>query len=204
MNETKAKLTDTQLRVLQVTIGIISAVALLASLFLPNFLGNTNTLISYLWLVIFVIVMFGRRWIERRYNMRLALYNLAMLDTLAIIIVIYGSLLFFAPQVFPEGSATVEWSIAIKLLLVIGIGLIILIFGIILPASRYFKRKEEGTLRPIRLPEPEEINEEEAPEQNEEDDAHAGLSPLEIQIMEMTKDLDNKDSDGESSDSEKK
>ena len=204
MNETKAKLTDTQLRVLQVTIGIISAVALLASLFLPNFLGNTNTLISYLWLVIFVIVMFGRRWIERRYNMRLALYNLAMLDTLAIIIVIYGSLLFFAPQVFPEGSATVEWSIAIKLLLVIGIGLIILIFGIILPASRYFKRKEEGTLRPIRLPEPEEINEEEDPGQNEEDDAHAGLSPLEIQIMEMTKDLDNKDSDGESSDSEKK
>ncbi len=202
MNETRAKLTDTQLRVLQVIIGIISAAALLASLFLPNFLGNTNTLISYLWLIIFVIVMFGRRWIERRFNMRLALYNLAMLDTLAIIIVIYGSLLFFAPQVFPEGSASVEWSIAIKLLLVIGIGLIILIFGIILPASRYYKRKEEGTLRPIRLPDPEEISEEDDTEQSKENESHSGLSPLEIQIMEMTKDLDKKDSDGQTSGSQ--
>ena len=201
MNETKAKLTDTQLRVLQVIIGIISAVALLASLFLPNFLRNTNTLVSYLWLIIFVIVMFGRRWIERRFNMRLALYNLAMLDTLAMLIVAYGAVLFFAPQLFPDGSVTPDWSIAIKLLLVIGIGLLVLIFGIILPASRYFKRKEEGTLRPIRLPEPEEIDEEED-EQSNEDDSHAGLSPLEIQIMEMTKDLDKKDSESDSSDSQ--
>ncbi len=193
MNETKVKLTDTQLRVLQVIIGVISSIALLVSLVLPNLLGNTNTLVSYLWLVIFVIVMFGRRWIERRYNMRLSLYNLAMLDTLALLIVAYGALLFFAPQVFSEDSVSPAWPVAVKLLLVIGITLLVLIVGIILPAMRYFKRKEAGTLRPIRLPDPEEIQEDE-PEHDEETQSHPGLTPLERQIMEMTKDLDDPDS----------
>ena len=203
MNETKVKLTDTQLRVLQVVIGIISSFALLASLFLPSFLGNTSTLVSYLWLVIFVIVMFGRRWVERKFNMRLALYNLAMLDTLALLIVAYGALLFFMPQIFPGEPVAADWSVALKLLLVIGIGLLVMIVGIILPAFRYYKRKEQGTLRPIRLPDPEEVVEEEDPEQEADESQYSGLSPLERQIMEMTKDLDKKETDSEDNKTDK-
>lgn len=189
--ETKRKLTDSQLRVIQVAAGIIASIALLAALFIAGPNAGDNVLLQYLWIIIFAVVMFGRRWVERRFNMRLALYNLAMLDTLAILIVIYASILFFAPGVL--GAEELAMSMPVKLLIVIGVGLLVIIFGIILPISRYFKRKEEGTLRPIRLPDPEEITVEEEEEAKDEDPSLAGLSPLERQIMEMTKDLDNKD-----------
>lgn len=189
--ETKRKLTDSQLRVIQVVAGIIASIALLAALFIAGPNAGDNVLLQYLWIIIFAVVMFGRRWIERRFNMRLALYNLAMLDTLAILIVIYASILFFAPGVL--GAEELAMSMPVKLLIVIGVGLLVIIFGIILPISRYFKRKEEGTLRPIRLPDPEEITVEEEEEAKDEDPSLSGLSPLERQIMEMTKDLDKKD-----------
>jgi len=201
MDETKRKLTDTQLRALQIVLGIISAAALIAALFVPTIVGTTNTLLTYLWLVIFVVVMFGRRWIERRFNLRLALYNLVMLVTLATLILIYASILFFSPATV--GAEGLEWSMALKLVIVIGVGLLILVLGIALPLMRYVKRRDEGTLRPIRLPEPEEIEEEEE-EKSTEDAATAGMSPLERQIMEMTKDLDGPkdDADGNSDSSD--
>ena len=198
MDETKKKLEDSQLRILQIIIGIISAAALIAALFFAGPNAGDNVLLQYLWLIIFVVVMFGRRWVERRFRMRLALYNLAMLDALALLIVAYASILFFAPQVLGTAESLSTWSVGLKLLIIIGVTLLVLILGIIMPALRYFKRKEEGTLRPIRIPEPEVV--EEAEEEHNEKDIEPGLSPLERQIREMTKDLD---SPNESSDSKK-
>lgn len=199
MSETKQKLTDTQLRAIQLVAGIISAIALIAALFFIGPSSEEKSFLQYLWLIIFAVVMFGRRWVERRFNMRLALYNLAMLDSLALLIVFYVSLLFFTPSTitaiqnfFMPGAAQesigmTSLSTGLKLLITIGGSLLVIIVGIILPLTRYKKRKEEGTLAPIRLPEPEEIEEEEEEEQVEES---SKLSPLERQIQEMTQELD--------------
>lgn len=205
MSKTKQKLTDTQLRTIQLVAGIISAIALIAALFFIGPSSEEKSLLQYLWLIIFAVVMFGRRWVERRFNMRLALYNLAMLDSLALLIIFYVSLLFFAPDVIiaiqnffvpggtQESIGMTSLSTALKLLITIGGGLLVIIVGIILPLLRYKKRIEEGTLAPIRLPEPEEIEDEEEEEQAEES---SKLSPLERQIMEMTQELDeDEDSD---------
>lgn len=209
MSESKQKLTDSQLRVIQLVAGIISAIALIVALFFIGPSSAEKSFLQYLWLIIFAVVMFGRRWVERRFNMRLALYNLAMLDSLALLIIFYVSLIFFAPSVItsiqlffmpsaPQESLGIDTiSTTIKVLIVVGASLLVAILGIILPITRYVKRKDEGTLAPIRLPEPEEIEDEDE-ESEEQMDESSKLSPLERQIMEMSQELDdNESSDGD-------
>lgn len=208
MSETKQKLTDSQLRVIQLVAGIISAIALIVALFFIGPSSAEKSFLQYLWLIIFAVVMFGRRWVERRFNMRLALYNLAMLDSLALLIIFYVSLLFFAPDVitsiqlfFMPGTSRESLGIGtlsttLKVLIVVGGTLLVAILGIILPITRYIKRKEEGTLAPIRLPEPEEIEEDEE-ESEEQTDESSKLTPLERQIMEMTQELDDNENSNE-------
>lgn len=207
MSETKQKLTDSQLRVIQLVAGIISAIALIAALFFIGPSSAEKSFLQYLWLIIFAVVMFGRRWVERRFNMRLALYNLAMLDSLALLIIFYVSLLFFAPDVItsiqlffvpgaPQENLGIDTlSSTLKVLIIVVGSLLVAILGIVLPITRYVKRKDEGNLPPIRLPEPEEVEEEE--ESEEQMDESSKLSPLERQIMEMSQELDDNESSSE-------
>lgn len=185
MSIIKEKLTDKQLRIVQVIAGILSGAALIFSLFYAGANAGDSIVLQYLWLIVFVVVMFGRRWIERKFRLRTNLFNLVLVDTLAAGILIYLSILFFSPTM---GSTLPEY---LKLLIVIGPAIGVLILGVLLPIKRYFKRTEEGTLRPIRLPEPKE--EDEAQEASKTE--NTGPMTLEQQINAMTKEIDEDEQD---------
>lgn len=185
------KLTDRQLRIIQLVAGILSAIGLSITLYLSGLRESDNVILEYLWLIVFVVIMFGRRWIEKKYRLRFLLYNLVLVDTLVICIVTYLGILFFsssfsAEEILPDLSDT------LKMIIIIVPAIAILILGILLPLKRYFKRKEDGTLRLIRLPEPKE-------EEDETEDTSDDSGPMTIdqQIAAMTKDLDDdkKDTD---------
>jgi len=184
MSNVKEKLTDQQLRIIQLVAGIISGAALIIALFIAGPMAGDNVALQYLWLIVFVVVMFGRRWIERKYRLRLLFYNLVLVDTLAISIIIYLAVTFFSPA-FSAQQILPSWPEWAKLLILIVPGIAIIILGIIMPLRRYNKRKEEGTLRPIRLPEPEEAEE-------TEEEAHVDNGPMTIeqQAEAMRKELD--------------
>lgn len=190
MSIVKEKLTDKQLRIIQLIAGIISGAALIIALFVAGPMAGDNVALQYLWLIVFVIVMFGRRWIERKFRLRLLFYNLVLVDTLSISILIYLAVLFFTPSISSQ-DMLVTWPEWAKLLILIVPGIAIVILGIIMPLKRYYKRIEDGTLRPVRLPEPEEV--EEAEEETQIDN---GPMTIEQQAEAMRKELDgdnNKD-----------
>lgn len=190
MSIIKEKLTDKQLRIVQLIAGIFSGICLSVTLYLSNLQNSENIILQYLWLIIFVIIMFGRRWIERKFRLRLLLYNLVLVNTLVICIVIYLSVIFYSPG-FADPNMFVGWSETLKLAIVVVPAIAILVLGIFMPLKRYFKRKEDGKLRFIRLPEPKDEDE------TEDTTEDSGPMTIEQQIAAMTKDLDSdkKDSD---------
>ena len=183
MSIVKEKLTDKQLRIVQVIAGILSGIGLSVTLYLSNLQESENIILQYLWLIVFVVIMFGRRWIERKFRLRLLLYNLVLVDTLVVCIVVYLGVIFYAPG-FADPNMFVGWSEGLKLAIVLVPAVAILILGIFLPLKRYFKRKEEGTVRFIRLPEPKEEDE------TEEESTNSGPMTIEQQVAAMTKELD--------------
>jgi hypothetical protein len=174
--EGKKKLTDMQLRILQAIAGIISAAALLVSLFYMPKLAETNSLLQYLFLVIFLIIMFGRRSIENKYRLRLNLFGLVLIDGIMAGILLYLGIVVFSS---PENTIPPVWQAVI---LVAGC-VLLLGGGVAWPLIRYFKRKANGTLPPIRLP-----------EKKDDPEAQQALEnrpmTIEEKIAEMTRELD--------------
>ncbi len=173
----KKKLTDTQLRVIQIIAGVVSAVVLMLSLYLPSLMviKEENSLLQYAFLVVFLIIMFGRRTIENKYRLRLGLYGLVLIDG-----ILAGILLFLL--LTPQIPLDATW----KLVILIGGTVLLLVLGIGWPYLRYRKRVENGTLPSVRLPEPEEPKEDEAPKEE-------GVSSVEKKIAAMMRELDEKE-----------
>ena len=171
----KKKLTDKQLRIIQIVAGIISAAALMVSLYMPVLLFSTeeNSLLQYSFLVVFLVIMFGRRWVENKYRLRLGLFGLVLIDGIMAGILLF---LLFSPQIPMDAT----W----KVVILVGGTVLMLVLGVGWPLMRYFKRKENGTLPPIRLPEPQETKEEEPTEE--------GVSTVEKKIAAMMRELDEK------------
>ncbi|MDD5017136.1 MAG: hypothetical protein PHO15_03430 [Eubacteriales bacterium] len=183
MSIIKEKLTDKQLRIIQVIAGILCAAALIVSIYIVPLITSSekNSIFSYLFLVVFLIIMIGRRKIEAKYRLRLNLFGLVLIDGLVVGILIYALLAF----------GEIDLDENIKILIVVGVVIALLILGVYLPARRYLKRKESGKLIPIRLPEPAE-----EPEHKEEDTLKdQDPMTIEQQIAAMTKELDNNDGD---------
>ena len=154
-NETgalKRKLTDNQLRALQIVAGIVSAIAMVAALYLPQRVFNVepNDLLNYSFVVVFLIITFGRRSIENKYRLRLGLFSLSLM------LGIFAGVILFVVDMFYSSEQNIALSEEIKTLILIGL-VLLLIVGITIPAMRFFKRKSEGNLRPIRLPEEEPV-----------------------------------------------
>lgn len=182
MDTEKKKLTDMQLRVLQVIVGVIAAAALFLSIYLPKALElDQNSLWNYLFVVIFLIIMMGRRSIENKYRLRLNLFSMTLMDGILGAIIIFATIALYsnADDVMTRLDNTV------KILIICGLTLILLGLGIAFPLVRYFKRKASGTLPPIRLPEKP------VPAESDEpiDDPNRPLS-VEEKIAAMARELD--------------
>ena len=174
----KKKPTDKQLRVIQVIVGFVSAAALMVSLYLPVLMNvaEENSLLQYSFLVVFLIIMFGRRWVENKYRLRLNLFGLVLIDGILAGILL---LVLFAP---------LPMDATLKLAILIGGTLLLLILGIGWPLLRYRKRLENGTLASVRLPEPKETK------KDAEEPTDDGTLSVEQKIALMMRDLDeNKD-----------
>ncbi|MGI5850055.1 MAG: hypothetical protein ACOX8Q_08360 [Christensenellales bacterium] len=181
MDVKKGKLTDQQLRIVQVIAGILSSAALLVSILVASpEISKNNKIVQYLFLVVFLIIMFGRRRVESKYRLRLNLFNLVLIDG-----ILAGVLIYTIVSFFPAESSTVQLDVSLKILIVVAVALILLIVGIALPLRKYFKRIENGTLPPIRLPEKQET-----PETDENNFEDQGPMTIEQQIAAMTKELD--------------
>lgn len=177
----KRMLTDYQLRIVQIVIGFFAAAALIVSLFLPNLLKlEEGNLLNYSFVVVFLAIMLGRRAVENKYRLRLSLFSLSLM------LGVFAGIIVFAAYMFWADPST-KLSEQVKILIIAAM-VLVLLAGITIPAVRYYKRKESGTLPPIRLPEPKN---EENTETAKEDDYEGPLS-LEQKIAEMTRELDNK------------
>lgn len=179
MEEEKKKLTDTQLRIVQAVAGVLCAAAFMVTIALSS---TTQGILSYAFLGVFVIVMFGRRWVENKYRLRLSFFNLILIDGLMTGIMIFLITIFVNPTVKSGLTDTA------KLLIIIGICLVIIGLGIVYPYMRYTKRKKAGKVVPIRIP---EKTEEEA--EKKAGAAAAGQSSLYRQMAEMAKELEGKE-----------
>jgi len=192
--EGKRRLTDTQLRIVQVIAGIISAAALVVSMFVPSSLQEKGViakddLLNYLFVAVFLVIMFGRRTIENKYRLRLGLYSLALINGILAGILIYVIRIFY----MPDSSASTMDELY-KVLIIVGIILIILVVGILIPYLRYRKRVENGTLMPIRIPEKKE-----EPVHESTEEVHSGLSSIEQKIAAMMADIDKPQNNKEDS-----
>ena len=178
METEKKKLTDNQLRAVQGVAGIICAAALMVTIGLSSSLEG---LLSYLFVGVFIVITIGRRWVENKYRLRLNFFNLVLIDGIMAGILVYLILMFYFP------ITPVAMSETAKLLIVIGFVLVILLLGIGWPLLRYSKRKQNGTVLPIRIPEKteEEVNAERAAQ-------NGGRSSIAQQIADMTKELEEK------------
>ena len=175
METEKKKLTDTQLRIVQGVAAVLAAAALMVTISLSNSLGG---ILQYSFLVVFVIVIFGRRWVETKFRLRLNFFNLVLIVSIMVGIFIYLVLAFYSP------GSEIQLSDTLKTLMLVGVALLTLVLGIALPLRLYFKRKEKGTLVPIRLPE--------KTEEEEKQPVNCGPKSIAQQIEEMTRELDGK------------
>lgn len=180
METEKKKLTDTQLRIVQLVAGILSAAALMVTISLSSVLPG---LLSYAFVVVFLIITFGRRWIENKYRLRLNFFNLVLVDGIMAGILVYAIMIFNNPTVNTGLSDT------LKILIVIGVVLIILGLGVTMPYIRYRKRLEKGTVIPMRIP---EKTEEEQEAESKARAAASGQSSIYRQMAEMQKELEEK------------
>jgi hypothetical protein len=181
MEEGKKKLTDMQLRIVQAVAGVLCAAALMVTIALSSQLQG---ILSYAFLVIFLIITFGRRWVENKYRIRLNFFNLVLIDG------ILAGILIFVVSIFNNPKVTTGISETAELLIIIGIVLVILGLGIAYPYIRYRKRLENGTVIPIRIP--EKTEEEQEAERNAS--TASGASSIYKQMAEMAKELEEKDS----------
>ena len=189
MSIIKEKLTDKQLRIAQAVAGILSAIALIISIFLASTkAAEDNALLQYLFLIVFIIIMVVRRRIETKFRLRLNLFSLVLIDGILAGVLLFAVVAFY----YSPANNQVALDEPYKALIVAGIALLLVVLGIVLPLIRYFKRRENGTLVPIRLPE-----EPEKPETSEEEPADEGPSTLERRIAEMTRDLDDRENSSE-------
>ncbi len=184
--EGKKKLTDKQLRIVQVIAGILCAAALVVSMFVPSTLSQKGIIakedmLNYLFVVVFLAITFGRRTIENKYRLRLGLFSLALINGILAGILIYVIRIFYLPESTASSLAEIY-----KVLIIIGVILIILVMGILVPYMRYRKRVENGTLLPIRIPEKKE----EAVSASTAD-VNSEPSTIEQKIAAMMADLDN-------------
>lgn len=184
-NETgsgKRQFTDSQLRALQIAAGIVSAIVLIAALYMPQNVFNLEPgdLLSYSFVVVFLGITFGRRSIENKYRLRLGLFSLSLM------LGVYAGIIFFVANMFYFGQ-DINLSEDIKTLILVGMVLLLLV-SIIALTMRYYKRKAQGTLKPIRLPEVEE------PKENSDDDDRINRPmTLEEKIAQMTNEIDKDD-----------
>lgn len=177
-DEGKKKLTDTQLRIVQVIAGIVCAAALVLSMFIPSELTrkgiiDDKSLLNYLFVVIFLVITFGRRKIEAHYRLRLNLFSLALIDGIVFGLLLYVIKILNDPQIVMADIY--------KILIIAGGFAALLVLGILLPYLKYRKRVAEGTLPPIRIPEPPQPTEEEVQAAEEEKRS----SSLEAKIAAM-------------------
>lgn len=182
----KNKLTDNQLRILQIVIGIFSAAALVASIYLPRlFVTDSQSLLNYVFVVVFLAITFGRRSIENKYRLRLGLFSLCLMIGILAGVIFFAASLLYAP----EENAMTGWSVQAKTLTIAGLSLL-LVLAVIVPLVRYFKRKANGTLPPIRLPEKEpDKTAEAAPDEI----GYDGPVTVEQKIDAMIRELDEKE-----------
>jgi hypothetical protein len=185
MEGEKKKLTDKQLRIVQAVAGVLSGAALMVTIALSSSLQG---ILSYAFLVIFLIITFGRRWVENKYRLRLNFFNLILIDSIIVGILVYVVLIFSNPANNSGLSDTVE------MLIVAGIVLIIIGLGVVFPYVRYRKRLANGIIIPIRIP---EKTEEESVSERKANTA-SGSSSIYRQMAEMTKELEEKDSGNKS------
>lgn len=151
--EGKKQFSDKQLRIFQVIAGIISAIALVASMFIPNEMIRQKTLpadspLNYLFVVVFLAVMFGRRTVENKYRLRLGLYSLVLIDG-----ILAGILLYVINMLNVPESPYSTLNDTYKVLIIIGGVLVILVLGVLIPYLRFRKRVAEDKQPPIRIPE---------------------------------------------------
>lgn len=192
--EGKKKLTDTQLRLVQVIAGIISAAALVASMFIPSTLSEKGViakddLLNYLFVVVFLAVMFGRRTIENKYRLRTGLFSLTLIVGILFGILVYVIRMFYLPDSPAAAMAEIY-----KVLIIVGAVLVILILGVLLPYLRYRKRVENGTLLPVRIPEKKEETAQGTPEVED------GPMTIEQKIAAMMADIDSPEKRDDSED----
>lgn len=159
MDTTKQKLTDTQLRAIQIVLGIVAAVALFLSILLPTiFVIDKSSLLNYAFVAVFLVVMMGRRSIENKYRLRLNLFSLALMDGILASVIVFAIMGFYFPK---EEDVLTNLDNTVKILIIGGLCVLLLGLGILLPLTRFFKRKANGTLPPIRIPEKPEPSEDE-------------------------------------------
>lgn len=158
METNKQKLTDNQLRAIQIVLGIVAAVALFLSIILPTKLvSDENSLLNYIFVVVFLVVMMGRRSIENKYRLRLNLFSLALMDGILASVIVFTILGLYSSS----NDMLTKLDNTVKILIIAGLCALLLGLGILLPLIRYFKRKANGTLPPIRIPEKPEPSEDE-------------------------------------------
>lgn len=190
MNETKKKLTDFQLRLVQIVAGILSAAALVISIWVSNLdAAEDNALLKWLFLIVFLVLVVGRRRIESRYQLRLNLYGVALIDGILAGVIFYAVMLFY----FPGEDVNLNLSETLKVIIIAGVSLALVIFGILLPLMKYFRRKADGTLPPIRIEKKEEPEDDEKTDDAPSDDDEP--MTIEQQIAAMTAELDEKEDD---------
>ncbi len=182
MDIEKKKFTDMQLRIFQIIAGIVSAAALFLAIYLPTYFKlEQDNLLNYTFVVVFLIVTMGRRSIENKYRLRLSLFSLTLMDGILGAIIIFGINALYAN----EDNTMTRLDNTVKILIIAGAFAILLVLGIIIPIIRYTKRKANGTLAPIRLPEkPEPADVAEA-----DDDPNRPLT-IEEKIAAMSRELD--------------
>ncbi len=158
METNKQKLTDKQLRAIQIVLGIVAAVALFLSIILPSKLvSDENSLLNYIFVVVFLVVMMGRRSIENKYRLRLNLFSLALMDGILASVIVFTILGLYSNS----NDMLTKLDNTVKILIIVGLCALLLGLGILLPLIRYFKRKASGTLPSIRIPEKPEPSEDE-------------------------------------------
>ncbi len=183
METEKRKLTDSQLRLIQVVAGIISAAALILSIAFTPELKQVSDILEYLFVAVFLVIMMGRRWFENKYRLRLNLYSLVLIDG------IMGGIIIMLIINFYFSKEPVSISETVKILIVTGLILATLILGVALPLRKYLKLKEKGEVKPIRIPEKTE-EEKEKESRNVQSNGHSSIAQ---QIAEMAKELEEKD-----------
>ena len=174
MDTEKKRLTDFQLRLVQAAAGLVSAAALIASIYVSNAsYASQNMLLQYLFIIVFVILMIIRRQVETRLRIRMSFYNLVLIDG------ILAGILFF----FIVNSDTIKSDLKIddtwRAVIIAGVSLLIVAVGILLPLFRYLKKKAAGTLAPMRFPEKKE----ETPDENAAKEYRELTTAQKIELM---------------------